>query len=248
MQVPGVDGVFELLQFHLHMNSEHTMDGGRYGAELHIVHQLKGSDPARLAVLGIFIEASSFEDERKFDNILSGFDAVADRTALACNMSAPIHWWSSENRTVIGSPNSQLQIYDLIPEGSTFYNYDGGLTTPPCLEIVEWNVASKPLSISIAQYNDLSGLVLNYIEPETCQYDTIASPSGSTSRPVQDRNAREINHICPKGYTDPLAGGSGGTPTNATSAAPSLETVGASKSAAVLAGILAVATSAASAL
>jgi carbonic anhydrase len=237
MEVPGVEGVFELLQFHLHMNSEHTIGDIRYGAELHMVHQLKDSDPVRLAVMGVFIEASSFEDQRLFDNILAGFDAVADRTALACNLSAPVHWWTSENRTVTGSPNSQLQIYDLIPEGSTFYNYNGSLTTPPCSEIVEWNVASKPLAISVAQYNDLTGLVLNYVEPETCKPDTIASPSGSTSRPVQDLNAREINHICPKGYQDPLAGESEG---NSTSGAPRFLTVGA-RSAAV-AGALAAAT------
>jgi carbonic anhydrase len=30
MEIPGVDGVFQLLQFHIHTNSEHTMDGVRF--------------------------------------------------------------------------------------------------------------------------------------------------------------------------------------------------------------------------
>lgn len=75
----------------------------------------------------------------------------------------------------------------------------------PCSEVVEWNVADKPLSISIAQYNDLSSLILNYVAADTCERATIASPSGSTSRPVQDLNGRNVSRICPVDYQDPLA-------------------------------------------
>lgn len=203
MEIPGVDGIFELLQFHIHTNSEHTMDGDRYAAELHMVHQLRDGD--RLAVMGVFIRANSFENNVLFSPVLSEFDGAADATAMKCNLTVPDHWWAHDNRTTIATADTLFQIYDLIPEGSTYYNYDGGLTTPPCSEVVEWNVADKPLSISIAQYNDLSSLILNYVAADTCERATIASPSGSTSRPVQDLNGRNVSRICPVDYQDPLA-------------------------------------------
>jgi carbonic anhydrase len=209
MRIPRVDGVFELLQFHIHAGSEHTLDGGRFGAEIHLVHQLVDSDPARLAVVAVFVEAAAFEDNALFSSLLAGFDDVADATAAACGTdTAPSHWWSSNNRASVASfEDDQLPIYQLVPEGSTFYRYDGGLTTPPCSEIVDWSVASRPLAVSPAQYADLAGLLLNYVDPDTCQYATAASPSGTTSRPVQDLNGRRVRHICPRGYRDPLAAG-----------------------------------------
>jgi hypothetical protein len=157
--------------------------------------------------MGVFVEASSFEDNPRFSNLLAGFDAYADKTAAGCNLTVPGHWWSN-NRTQVGSPNSELQIYELIPESSTYFNYDGGLTTPPCSEVVEWNVADTPLSISVAQYNDLSGLILNFVSEETCKPATIASPVGATSRPIQDLNGRSVKRICPVGYKDAFAQGS----------------------------------------
>jgi Eukaryotic-type carbonic anhydrase len=154
--------------------------------------------------MGLFIRANAFENNDLFSPVLAEFDSAADATAMQCNLTVPDHWWLHDNRTAV-SADSVFEIYDLIPEGSTYYNYDGGLTTPPCSEVVEWNVADKPLSISIAQYNDLSSLILNYVAADTCEEGTIASPSGSTSRPVQDLNGRNVSRICPVDFKDPLA-------------------------------------------
>jgi len=43
---------YDLLQFHVHTPSEHTVDGSDYPAELHFVHQAGDS----LAVVGVFVE------------------------------------------------------------------------------------------------------------------------------------------------------------------------------------------------
>lgn len=80
-----------------------------------------------------------------------------------------------------------------------------GLTTPPCSEIVEWNVADKPLLISVSQYNDLASLTLNYVDTSTCEFATVASPAGSTSRPTQALNGRNVTRICPVGFVDDSA-------------------------------------------
>lgn len=47
---------YDLLQFHAHTPSEHTVDGQHYAGELHLVH--RASDD-QLAVLGVFVEESS---------------------------------------------------------------------------------------------------------------------------------------------------------------------------------------------
>jgi carbonic anhydrase len=210
LEIPGVDGVFELLQFHVHTNSEHTMDGNRYGAELHMVHKLRDGD--RLAVVGLFLQANGFVNNELFSSVLAGFDGAADAAAALCNVTQPDHWWSKGNASFVDADaNATVNVYGLIPANSTFYHYDGGLTTPPCSEIVEWNVADKTLSVSVAQYNDLSGLILNYLSSDTCEYATIASPSGSTSRPVQLLNNRTVERICPVGYNDSGSDGPGST-------------------------------------
>lgn len=187
------------------------MNDNHFGAELHMVHKLQGGD--RYAVVGLYIQANDFENNELFSDALAGFDNAADATALACNMTPPVHWWSQGNSSFAEAASDEtVNVYGMIPPDSTFYHYDGGLTTPPCSEVVEWNVADKPLSVSVAQYNDLSGLILNYLSPGTCQYATIASPSGSTSRPVQLLNNRTVERICPVGYEedDSDSGGEGG--------------------------------------
>jgi hypothetical protein len=90
--------------------------------------------------------------------------------------------------------------YNLLPDGATFYFYDGGLTTPPCSEVVWWNVADKPILITPAQYSQLITLILNYIDPSNCQLGTFAGPAGSTSRPVQELHGRTVKRICPAGF------------------------------------------------
>jgi hypothetical protein len=81
----------------------------------------------------------------------------------------------------------------------SFYHYDGGLTTLPCSEVVWWNLASTPLKISsVAQYQALTYLALNiYRSPDSCRLASVASPSGSTSRPVQRMNGRGLGKIRP---------------------------------------------------
>jgi carbonic anhydrase len=68
MQIPGVDGLFQALQFHIHTSSEHTIDGKNFGAEMHILHKDVTED--RFAVLAFMLEPSAAENNDRFEMLL----------------------------------------------------------------------------------------------------------------------------------------------------------------------------------
>jgi carbonic anhydrase len=179
------------------------LDGKHFGGEIHIVHQEVGGQG--LAVLGLFVDPTSFDETNYFDALIPGWEAVANATLLECAetdvaVTQGLHRRSltqkdRDSRSVAESFNP----YSLVPEGSTYYFYSGSLTTPPCTEIVSWNVVDKPVSLSVHEYNALVDLILLYESPETCSLATVAAPSGETSRPTQPINGRTITHKCPTG-------------------------------------------------
>ena len=202
-----MNGTYVALQFHIHASSEHTIDGEFFGAELHIVHTQ--TDGSRYAVVGMMIEATNSDNHEAFESLLGGWATIADNataTCLAAETTLTTSNLTSTSRSSSGRKHRQLassfNAYDLIPQGSTFYHYDGGLTTPPCSEVVWWNLADTPVSISVSQYNRLTQYILGYRDPVTCEYATVASSSGSTSRPIQALNGRVVQHICPSSFAD----------------------------------------------
>ena len=65
-------------------------------------------------------------------------------------------------------------IYEDLPTpGYGVYSYRGGLTTPPCTEIVNWNLLDTPLYASRTQIERLYHLILCLTEPSTCKHSTI---------------------------------------------------------------------------
>jgi carbonic anhydrase len=186
------------LQFHVHTSSEHTIDGSLFGAELHVVH--KATDANRFAVVGFVIDPSSAEDDPLFDDLLAGWSNVAAMTDEACGRNptpaSMANAFTNRRSQRFRAGFNTFNVYDFV-EGAMFYHYDGGLTTPPCSEVVWWNLASVPVKISVSQYQLLAFLTINYRSANSCRPASIASPSGSTSRPVQPLFGRKVEKICP---------------------------------------------------
>ena len=87
------------------------------------------------------------------------------------------------------------------------YTYKGGLTTPPCSEIVNWNLLDTPMEVSAAQMTRLLNLIDCYQNADTCGYETVAKKltadesaglltQSTTSRPPQPLQGRTITHRC----------------------------------------------------
>lgn len=126
---------YELLQFHFHTPSEHTLGGSSYPMEGHLVHK---DTLGNLAVVGMFFEegqANSFF-QTLIDNLPRG---------------------EGEEKTV---PGTLINAQDLLPTELAAHTYSGSLTTPPCSEGVRWTILASPIEVSefqIADFADVMG-------------------------------------------------------------------------------------------
>jgi carbonic anhydrase len=118
---------WQLVQFHIHSPSEHTVDGKHFDAEIHFVHKnAKGA----FAVVGIFLTKG-----KESKPLAPYFDqAPADV--------------SSEAKTIEGKT---IDLASMFPKKAAYYTYTGSLTIPPCTEGLTWFVFTTPAQISGAQ-------------------------------------------------------------------------------------------------
>ncbi|WP_421790800.1 carbonic anhydrase [Hyphobacterium sp.] len=121
---------YDLIQFHFHSLSEHTVDGEAYPLEVHFVH---ASEDGNLAVVGVFYEEG---------------DENPELTALWNAIPAAGETGMVEN----------LDLTNFLPGDMDGFRYSGSLTTPPCSEVVAWTVLSEPLEASAEQIEAYQGL------------------------------------------------------------------------------------------
>lgn len=120
-----------------------------------------------------------------------------------------VQWEQDTGMPVLKRPdypvnNSIPHVYEDLPTpGYGIYAYRGGLTTPPCTEIVNWNLLDTPLYLSRSQLDRLYHVILCMTEPTTCKHATIANEAGLTNRPVQELHERTVIHRCEDGPPPP---------------------------------------------
>ncbi len=112
------------------------MNGTLYDAELHIVHKRVTDNSAEeiLGVVGIFFDRKTGGLEH--NDFLQSLRAYEFRKVVTLM-----------NQTF---PADDVPLMKLTQNVNTerFWNYKGGLTTPPCDETVEWVVFSDVQTIS----------------------------------------------------------------------------------------------------
>jgi hypothetical protein len=198
MVIPGQEGVYEAVQLQLHTSSEHTIDGSNFGAELHVVHQRVNS--TRLAVVGMMFEPNSNHTSPLFETLLKHLEELNHAILDECGIEHDGE--TNTSITIDESARRHLEafdIYSMLEPDTGFYHYDGGLTTPPCTEIVWRNLADTIVTISVEQYNRLVNLVLGAIDENSCGPKTVADTNtNSTSRPPVPLGDRTVQRVCPK--------------------------------------------------
>jgi carbonic anhydrase len=131
---------FDLVQYHFHSPSEHTLSGRRYPMEMHMVHR---SASGALAVVGVLVAQGHHH---------AAFDPVW--TNLPRAKGVETHY---EHVTV--------DVDALLPVSHASYRYQGSLTTPPCTEGVEWIVLSTPIELDRQQIDTFRAIIHDNSRP-----------------------------------------------------------------------------------
>ncbi|XDC51209.1 hypothetical protein R6Z07M_002391 [Ovis aries] len=145
---PGQE--YRALQLHLHWGaagrpgSEHTVDGHRFPAEIHVVHLSTAFEefdealgrPGGLAVLAAFLQEGP-EENSAYEQLLSRLGEITEEDSET---------W------VPGLDVSALLPSDL----SRYFRYEGSLTTPPCAQGVIWTVFNQTVKLSAKQLHTLA--------------------------------------------------------------------------------------------
>jgi len=129
---------YDLLQFHFHHLSEHTVDGEAYPLEVHFVHAAENGD---LAVVGVFYEIG--EENAELAEIWDAIPAAGESAEL----------------------DAELDLAAFLPDDQEGWRYAGSLTTPPCSETVAWTVMEEPLEASEAQIEAFAALFPDNARP-----------------------------------------------------------------------------------
>ncbi|TSN03436.1 Carbonic anhydrase 6 [Bagarius yarrelli] len=158
MITKGLPNRFTAVQMHLHWGgwdleasgAEHTLDGIRYMAELHVVHynsdKYKSFDEAKdkhdgLAVLAFFYEDGHFENTY-YSDFISNLEKVK---------------YAGQSMNI-----STLNVRSMLPENlAHFFRYEGSLTTPPCYESILWTVFDTPITLSHNQIRKLESTLMD---------------------------------------------------------------------------------------
>lgn len=149
---------YRLRQFHLHWGSsddhgsEHTVDGVKYAAELHLVHWNSKYNsfatalkhPDGVAVVGIFLKRPGVlvqkigREKGEFQLVLDALDKIKTKGKEA--------------------PFTNFNPSCLFPACRDYWTYHGSFTTPPCEECIVWLLLKEPITVSSDQMAKLRSL------------------------------------------------------------------------------------------
>jgi len=113
---------YDLMQYHLHTPSEHTIDGLHAPAEMHYVHR---DASGRVLVVAVLVSAGDAHEELELD--------VDDLPLHAGDEADLLHWRDP---------------LELFPDDRSYWQYAGSFTTPPCTEGVTWIVLRERLRVT----------------------------------------------------------------------------------------------------
>lgn len=129
---------YQLLQYHFHHLSEHTVGGKHAKMEVHFVHQSEAGD---LLVIGALIGEG--DANPAMADVWSQIPAVGEKA----------------------TGSSTVDPGAMIPAKQDAFRYKGSLTTPPCSEVVTWHVMAEPITAGANQIAAFAALYPNNYRP-----------------------------------------------------------------------------------
>jgi len=174
----GLPHSYKFAQIHFHWGaddskgSEHLVGDTQYPMEMHLVHYkavhdnigdaLREGAYDSLAVLGIFFQ-------------------VSEQRSPALDMLLPYLTQVKSAGSETSTTPFPLSSFLWAGDTSSFYRYNGSLTTPGCNEIVQWSVVKEPVPASEDQLGAFRQLLTKEKEPLVDNF-----------RPVQELGTRRV--------------------------------------------------------
>lgn len=145
---------YSLLQFHFHTLSEHAVNGERSDLEMHAVFKDESTD--NYVVISTLFEIGN-------ENV--ALAELVNNLPLTAGTSMEVA--------------SEINLADLMTDTSSYYNYAGSLTTPPCSSTVDWVVLTNSATISENQWASFRGILGNNFRPLQSISDRQVSITGT---------------------------------------------------------------------
>lgn len=123
---------YQLVQFHFHVPSEHTINGKSWPMNVHMVHK---NESGKLLVVEVLFNAGNKNEE------LAKIFAVMPKA-----------------EGELKDDKVSVDASKLLPAKISYYHYDGSLTTPPCTEGVAWFVMKQAIDVAETEINSFKTL------------------------------------------------------------------------------------------
>lgn len=172
--------IFSLRQFHFHAPGEHRINGAQSSAEVHLVHKDKSNTTTSVLVVSVMTGTNN----PWFDQIFTVRDLpVGHNTTIDIN---PLKLFPE---TVVKDGHMMTH--------SSYYSYNGSLTTPPCTEGVYWIVLADPIYASVDQIDNLQRWEGINNRPIQAYNGTVYRPSYvvNVPSPVAEQDIRHMGMV-----------------------------------------------------
>ena len=119
--------VFELDRISFTVPASHRVDNYAYPGEIHLHH--RSPDTGEVLIIAVFLDIN--DAPSKSNAFLATFaDIMPKERGATAHLNTEVDW----------------NVYNLIPEGKSFYTYNGSLPRSPCTERVTWIVMENPVN------------------------------------------------------------------------------------------------------
>jgi carbonic anhydrase len=169
----GLPYQYYLLGFHIHFASEHTVEAKSMDMELHLVH---GKNKNSLKEYNI-------TDPDTNDYLVVGIMFKSSPTAENHPILQSMNW---DTR----APITSLDLRPFVKPTKNFYHYSGSLTTPGCIEKVNWVVMDEVENMSTSQFNAIKNWLQTVYPKGNAR--TVKELKGRTLYYIRNSNAKNI--------------------------------------------------------
>lgn len=134
------DTRYQLTQFHFHRPSEEYIHGKAYDMEVHLMH--KAADGK---IIGVVVFLTSGKANAAIQQIWDHMPQTPGKEQ--------------------GIPGVEINPAELLPQHTSYYQYEGSISAPPCNENVTWLVLKMPVEISREQISKFAKLYPHDVRP-----------------------------------------------------------------------------------